>query len=154
MKFFWVKLIRYLTSSKWIPAVVFSLSRKKCDFLAELASSAGLVLTTTTEQHKISVFMKSQIAKLDKEDQNLRQVLFATETFAVGVNMPAKTVVFEDISKFDGCSRRLLKPAEFIQMAGRAGRRGQDDCGIVLLLTGGHFPSEHDLNAMMMGKFT
>lgn len=46
--------------------------------------------------------------------------LFATETFAMGVNMPARTVVFDSIEKFDGTSRRPMNCTEYIQMAGRA----------------------------------
>ena len=61
------------------------------------------------------------------------KALFATETFSVGLNMPTKTVVFLDLRKVtDGGERRLLLPAEYIQMAGRAGRRGIDVKGLVL----------------------
>lgn len=61
------------------------------------------------------------------------RLLFATETFAVGLNMPTKTVVFLELSKFtDGGAHRLLRPDEYIQMAGRAGRRGKDTKGLVL----------------------
>lgn len=62
------------------------------------------------------------------------KVLFATETFAVGINMPTKTVIFTALDKFTDGSIRLLKSAEYIQMAGRAGRRGKDDRGIVIYL--------------------
>lgn len=61
------------------------------------------------------------------------KVLFATETFAVGINMPTKTVVFTSYKKFDN-EYRMLTTSEYIQMAGRAGRRGKDDKGIVLYL--------------------
>jgi hypothetical protein len=57
------------------------------------------------------------------------KLLFATETFAMGVNMPARTVVFDSIRKHDGKQFRTLLPAEYIQMAGRAGRRGLDSTG-------------------------
>jgi superfamily II RNA helicase len=61
------------------------------------------------------------------------KVLFATETFSVGLNMPTKTVVFLELRKFsDGGEKRLLRPDEYIQMAGRAGRRGLDKQGLVL----------------------
>lgn len=61
------------------------------------------------------------------------KVLFATETFSVGLNMPTKTVIFTDLKKFsDGGTHRLLRPDEYIQMAGRAGRRGIDTQGLVL----------------------
>ena len=62
------------------------------------------------------------------------KLLFATETFAVGINMPTKTVVFTDINKFDGSGSRLLYSHEFTQMAGRAGRRGIDTVGNVIHL--------------------
>ena len=63
----------------------------------------------------------------------LIKVLFATETFAVGLNMPTKTVVFTDVFKFSGSYRQLYSH-EFIQMAGRAGRRNIDTVGYVVLL--------------------
>lgn len=62
------------------------------------------------------------------------KILFATETFAVGINMPTKTVIFTDVNKFDGTSSRILLPHEFTQMAGRAGRRGIDTIGNVIHL--------------------
>ena len=61
------------------------------------------------------------------------KVLFATETFSVGLNMPTKTVVFLELEKWcDNGQKRLLRPDEYIQMAGRAGRRGLDTQGLVL----------------------
>jgi superfamily II RNA helicase len=61
------------------------------------------------------------------------KVLFATETFSVGLNMPTKTVVFLELEKWcDGGQRRPLRADEYIQMAGRAGRRGLDKQGLVL----------------------
>jgi len=66
--------------------------------------------------------------------ENLIKVLFATETFSIGLNMPAKTVVFTSVEKFDGVSVRYLTPSEFVQMSGRAGRRGLDDRGIVIMM--------------------
>lgn len=66
--------------------------------------------------------------------EGLIKVLFATETFSIGLNMPAKTVVFTSVRKFDGISQRWVTPSEYIQMSGRAGRRGLDDRGIVILM--------------------
>jgi superfamily II RNA helicase len=60
------------------------------------------------------------------------QMLFATETFAVGLNMPTKTVLFTALQKFDGQGMRYLLPHEYTQQAGRAGRRGYDTIGHVL----------------------
>lgn len=62
------------------------------------------------------------------------KLLFATETFAVGINMPTKTVIFTDVNKFDGNNMRMLYSHEFTQMAGRAGRRGIDTVGNVIHL--------------------
>ena len=62
------------------------------------------------------------------------KILFATETFAVGINMPTKTVLFTDVNKYDGNSLRLLYSHEYTQMAGRAGRRGIDTVGNVIHL--------------------
>ena len=63
------------------------------------------------------------------------KLLFATETFAVGINMPTKTVIFTDLNKFDGTGMRPLYSHEYTQMAGRAGRRGIDTIGHVIHLT-------------------
>ncbi|GAA5841393.1 hypothetical protein JCM5353_007119 [Sporobolomyces roseus] len=67
--------------------------------------------------------------------EGLIKVLFATETFSIGLNMPAKTVVFTSVRKFDGKDFRNLSGGEYIQMSGRAGRRGLDDRGIVIMMT-------------------
>lgn len=68
--------------------------------------------------------------------EGLIKVLFATETFSIGLNMPAKTVVFTSVRKFDGTTQRWVTPSEFIQMSGRAGRRGLDERGIVIMMVG------------------
>ena len=59
------------------------------------------------------------------------KMLFATETFAVGINLPTKSVIFSNIEKWDGHNTRYLFPHEYTQMAGRAGRRGLDKFGNV-----------------------
>ena len=61
----------------------------------------------------------------------LLKVIFTTETFALGINMPARSVVFDDLRKFYGNYVRNLKTRDFYQMAGRAGRRGIDQEGFV-----------------------
>lgn len=66
--------------------------------------------------------------------EGLIKVLFATETFSIGLNMPAKTVVFTQVKKFDGRDFRNLSSGEYIQMSGRAGRRGLDDRGVVIMM--------------------
>eukprot|EP01039_Chlorochromonas_danica_P005291 gene5291-5826_t len=64
--------------------------------------------------------------------EGLLKCLFATETFSIGINMPAKTVVFTKTRKYDGADFRWITSGEYIQMSGRAGRRGKDDKGIVI----------------------
>ncbi|KAG5490183.1 hypothetical protein JKF63_00302 [Porcisia hertigi] len=64
----------------------------------------------------------------------LVKVLFSTETFSMGLNMPARTVVFTAVKKFDGEKNRYLTGGEYIQMSGRAGRRGLDRVGVVIAM--------------------
>ena len=59
--------------------------------------------------------------------EGLVKVVFATETLSLGINMPAKTVVIEDLWKFSGERHELLTPGEYTQLTGRAGRRGIDE---------------------------
>ncbi|CAK9034607.1 unnamed protein product [Durusdinium trenchii] len=66
--------------------------------------------------------------------ESLIKVLFSTETFAMGINMPAKTVVFTNTRKWDGVEYRILNAGEYIQMSGRAGRRGKDDRGLTIIM--------------------
>ncbi|KAI0050634.1 antiviral helicase [Auriscalpium vulgare] len=84
--------------------------------------------------------------------RGLVKVLFATETFAMGVNMPAKCVVFSGIRKHDGRSFREILPGEYTQMAGRAGRRGLDTTGTVIILAGDELPEQTTLQTMILGK--
>ena len=64
----------------------------------------------------------------------LVKVVFATETLALGINMPARTVVIENLSKFTGERHEILRPGEYTQLTGRAGRRGIDSIGYAVVL--------------------
>ncbi|XP_055896693.1 SKI2 subunit of superkiller complex protein-like isoform X1 [Biomphalaria glabrata] len=86
--------------------------------------------------------------------KGLIKVLFATETFAMGVNMPAKTVIFDDVIKHDGKSFRPLHTGEYVQMSGRAGRRGLDSVGSIIILCKADAPNKGDLHRMVLGKPT
>eukprot|EP00906_Rhabdomonas_costata_P008407 RCo011986 len=66
--------------------------------------------------------------------EGLVKVLFSTETFSMGLNMPARTVIFTQARKYDGDTTRWLTSGEYIQMSGRAGRRGLDSFGISILM--------------------
>lgn len=80
--------------------------------------------------------------------QGLLPVLLATETFAMGVNAPTKTVVFTNLSKFDGKRKRFLYSEEYLQMAGRAGRRGLDTAGTVVILPSLGMATEEEMRAV------
>jgi len=66
--------------------------------------------------------------------RGLTKVVFATETLALGVNMPARTVVIEKLTKFTGDHHEVLSPAQYTQLTGRAGRRGIDLHGKAVVL--------------------
>ena len=66
--------------------------------------------------------------------EGLVRVVFATETLALGINMPARAVVLERLSKFTGEGHDLLRPGDYTQLTGRAGRRGIDDAGTAVVL--------------------
>eukprot|EP00871_Galdieria_phlegrea_P003118 jgi/Galph1/3807/GphlegSOOS_G2484.1 len=83
--------------------------------------------------------------------RGLVRVLFATETFSMGVNMPARTVVFSSLRKHDGRSFRYLEPGEYIQMAGRAGRRGLDAIGNVIIYLSDELPDAATLKHILTG---
>lgn len=67
-------------------------------------------------------------------NEGLLKVVFATETLALGINMPARAVVIERLSKFNGEGHEFLSPGQFTQLTGRAGRRGLDDSGSAVVL--------------------
>ncbi len=72
----------------------------------------------------------------------LLKVVFATETLALGINMPARSVVIEKLSKFTGEHHEFLTPGEYTQLAGRAGRRGIDEVGYAVVLWDPFVPFE------------
>jgi superfamily II RNA helicase len=82
----------------------------------------------------------------------LIKMLFTTETFALGVNMPAKTVVFYAVRKFDGVGVDYLRTRDYMQMAGRAGRQGLDESGLVIALLGERDVSEAPMERMLSGE--
>ncbi|VDM64395.1 unnamed protein product [Angiostrongylus costaricensis] len=82
--------------------------------------------------------------------EGLLKTLFATETFSMGLNMPARTVLFTSARKFDGINNRWITSGEYIQMSGRAGRRGKDDRGLVILMVD-HKMSSDDAKQIIKG---
>ena len=88
--------------------------------------------------------------------KTLVKVLFATETFAMGLNLPTRTVVFSGFRKHDGRAFRDLLPGEYTQMAGRAGRRGIDPVGSVVIVNSNsdEAPPAAALKQMILGDPT
>lgn len=86
--------------------------------------------------------------------RNLVKVLFATETFAMGLNLPTRTVVFNELRKHDGRGFRNLLPGEFTQMSGRAGRRGLDATGTVIVMSYTRPLSVSDFKEVTLGTPT
>ena len=79
----------------------------------------------------VHVLIKNLVESL--YEQRLIKVLYCTGTFALGINMPAKSAVFDSLERYDGSGMIPLPTREFMQMAGRAGRRGLDKTGMVVI---------------------
>jgi superfamily II RNA helicase len=81
------------------------------------------------------------------------KLLYCTETFAVGINMPTKTVIFTGLKKYDDATggMRFLRTDEYIQMAGRAGRRGKDPIGTVIYLPEHDPPTVSEMRQILKG---
>jgi len=82
----------------------------------------------------------------------LVKVIFTTETFALGINMPARTVVFDELRKYSGRFFGTLKTRDFYQMAGRAGRRGIDTEGFVYSRINPHYTTLEEVWRVIYGR--
>jgi superfamily II RNA helicase len=82
----------------------------------------------------------------------LLKVIFTTETFALGINMPSRSVIFDELMKFYGTYTRVLKTRDFYQMAGRAGRRGIDKEGFVYTRINPHRIRFDEIKRVIYGK--
>ncbi|MBV9389453.1 MAG: RNA helicase [Chroococcidiopsidaceae cyanobacterium CP_BM_ER_R8_30] len=157
-------VLTQLTSRDMLPAIYFIFSRRGCDKAVAELGDLSLVNQAEAEQLRwqIDEFLRrnpeagrsGQIQPLyhgiaahhagilptwkglveELFQQGLIKVVFATETLAAGINMPARTTVISSLSKRTDRGHRLLNASEFLQMAGRAGRRGMDRLGHVVTL--------------------
>jgi len=153
-----------LKSRDMLPAIYFIFSRRGCDKAVAELGELSLVNKAEAEQLKLQIdeFLRrnpeagrtGQVLPLYRGiaahhagilpawkglveelfQQGLIKVVFATETLAAGINMPARTTVISSLSKRTDRGHRLLNASEFLQMAGRAGRRGMDELGHVVTL--------------------
>uniref|UniRef100_A0A3Q2IL23 Exosome RNA helicase MTR4 n=1 Tax=Equus caballus TaxID=9796 RepID=A0A3Q2IL23_HORSE len=126
------KIVKMIMERNFQPVIIFSFSKKDCEAYA--LQMTKLDFNTDEEKKMVEEVFSNAIDCLSDEDKKLPQALFATETFAMGINMPARTVLFTNARKFDGKDFRWISSGEYIQMSGRAGRRGMDDRGIVILM--------------------
>jgi superfamily II RNA helicase len=102
-------------------------------------------------------FMKEIVEILFSD--GLLKIVFATTTFAIGLNMPARSVFFTKIYKFSGgTNEELIETSEYLQMAGRAGRRGKDATGSCLIALDRNFtrniPTIDDFERILENKGT
>ncbi len=158
------QIISNLHNQDMLPAIYFTFSRKKCDEQMEKCSGLELntkeeqkkirefvdefiadnphlygnkniqYLIQGVASHHAGLLpaWKNLVEKLFQ--QGLIKVVFATETLAAGINMPARTTVISSVSKRTDSGHRMLTANEFLQMSGRAGRRGMDEVGYVVII--------------------
>lgn len=180
------EILKYLKKNNMLQAIIFSFSKRKCEYYAQSISENFVDESEIKEinsifnkyMHKYEkqyeqieqyqiiknliekgvAFHHSGLLPILKEiieiifHQGLIKVLFATETFAVGVNMPTRTVIFTELEKKTCEGRRILNTAEYKQMSGRAGRRGIDTTGNVIILPIYNFPDDDLLRTLLMGS--
>ena len=82
----------------------------------------------------------------------LIKLMFTTETFSLGINMPARSVIFDELRKYHGTYFGELRVRDFYQMAGRAGRRGMDNCGFVFSRINPRFTTIEKVQQIIFGK--
>ena len=115
------------------------------DLVALLEKGIGI-------HHSGMIPILREIVEIMISKKNIK-LLFATESFAIGLDCPIKTAVFTGIMKFDGRSERMLLSHEYTQMAGRAGRRGIDKLGHVVHCNNlFNLPLQSDYEKMLNGK--
>ena len=134
--------------------VNFHLSRyPELKMLPQYHTLMDLLMKGVAFHHSGMLPMLKEIVEMLFAGGHLK-LLFATETFAVGINMPTKTVIFTSYRKYDDDvgGLRMLRTDEYIQMAGRAGRRGKDVRGFVYYLPDRKPEELEDVRTMMKGR--
>ena len=172
-------VIRNLQENDMLPAIYFTFSRKKCDEQMEKCASLELVTDNERAQiqqfideyiaenphlwnnkhieyllcgvasHHAGLLPSWKILVEKLFQKGLIKVVFATETLAAGINMPARSTVISSTSKRTDSGHRMLTPSEFLQMSGRAGRRGMDEIGYVTVV-GTQFQSPEEVAELVL----
>lgn len=124
---------------------------KKYENVGQIEIIRSMLLKGISYHHSGMLSIIKEIIEIIYKE-GLVKILFCTETFAVGINGPTKCVIFSDVVKHTNTGKRLLEPAEYKQMAGRAGRRGLDTNGTVIILFRTDFPDEQNIKSIMCGK--
>ncbi|KAG6811569.1 hypothetical protein H0H92_006818 [Tricholoma furcatifolium] len=160
----YVHLLGHLRKKALLPVVVFTLSKKRCEENA--ATLTNLDLCSSVEKSEVHVAIEKALSRLKGSDKKLPQIARMRDLLGrgigvhhggllplvkEGVNMPAKCVVFSGIRKHDGRNFRDILPGEYTQMAGRAGRRGLDPTGTVIIVANDSLPEQTALHTMMLG---
>ena len=175
-------IVNVLKERDMLPCIYFTFSRRKCDDNAQLCAKAELLTDEekTKIQEAINEYLKENLYLYDNPildlikkgvaphhagllpgvknlverlfQQGLIKVVFATETLAAGINMPARTTIISSISKRTDDGHRLLTANEFLQMSGRAGRRGMDEIGYVVIIGTPFQTPEEVYNLAMSGS--
>ena len=174
-------VVRVLHEKNMLPAIYFTFSRKKCDEQMEKCADLCLVtpdeqkeikriiddyiaenpylyknkhieyLLCGVASHHAGLLPAWKVLVEKLFQKGLIKVVFATETLAAGINMPARSTVISSISKRTDNGHRTLTPSEFLQMSGRAGRRGMDEIGYVTIV-GTAFQSPEEVAELVLSE--
>ncbi|KAL1527300.1 hypothetical protein AB1Y20_015972 [Prymnesium parvum] len=131
-------------------ALVETLSEEDAK-LPQVRAMLPLLLCGVGIHHSGVLPVLRELVELLFADGALR-VLIATETVAMGLNLPARTVIFSSTMKYDGEALRGMRPTEYTQMAGRAGRRGMDARGHSIVLLS-HWMSAEEARTMLSSRY-
>lgn len=130
--------------------ISFHLHRKNLDQVPQYHTIYNLLCRGVAFHHSGLLPVLKEIIEI-LFSKGFVKILFCTETFAVGLNMPTKTVLFSGFKKYNE-GWRILRNDEYIQMAGRAGRRGKDDKGVVIYLPDEDPLEPFEMKMMMKGS--
>jgi superfamily II RNA helicase len=148
-----VKLLDYYDSARAVQEFVNRIKpfKKEYELLPIYDKIKDLISKGVCYHHsELPPIMKEIIQSMFKD--GFIKLLFATETFAVGVNMPVRTVILTSLMKYSNNGLRILRPDEFKQICGRAGRRGKDTFGRAILIPLHSFYRSHDIKDLIYGS--